>query len=69
MVPYPVAGDACVGGHAVLCTGYDNATSLFKFRNSWGTTEGDNGYFYIPYSYVTEPTLASDFWVINAVTQ
>jgi C1A family cysteine protease len=28
---------------------------------------GDNGYFYMPYAYVTESDLASDFWVINAV--
>jgi C1A family cysteine protease len=56
-----------IGGHAVLCVGYDNSTGLFKIRNSWGPDAGDNGYFYMHYSYVTEPTMASDFWVINAV--
>jgi uncharacterized protein (TIGR02594 family) len=58
--------DSQVGGHAVLCVGYDNATSLFKIRNSWGAQEGDGGYFYMPYSYLTGG-LATDFWVINAV--
>jgi len=67
ILPLPSAQDSLVGGHAVLAVGYDNATALFKFRNSWGPDAGENGYFYIPYSYVTNSDLASDFWVINAV--
>jgi lysozyme family protein len=62
------AGDSQVGGHAVLCVGYDNETSLFKIRNSWGPTAGESGYFYMPYSYLTGG-LASDFWVINAIKE
>jgi C1A family cysteine protease len=67
LIPVPSNSDSLVGGHAVLCVGYDNDKRLFKIRNSWGNSVGDNGYFYMPYSYVTEPTLAGDFWVINAV--
>lgn len=67
VLPFPSHGEQIVGGHAVLCVGYDNATGLFKIRNSWGATVGDKGYFYMHYSFVTEPTIASDFWVINAV--
>ena len=67
VVPYPDNGETLIGGHAVLCTGYDNDKGLFKFRNSWGPAEGENGYFYIPYGYVTSAQYASDFWVINAV--
>ena len=66
-IPFPANGDDVVGGHAVLCVGYDNSTGLFRIRNSWGSGAGDNGYFYMHYSFVTEPTMASDFWVINAV--
>jgi len=66
-IPLPAQSEHPVGGHAVLCVGYDSTTGLFKIRNSWGSSEGDNGYFYMPYAYVTEPTLASDFWAINAV--
>ena len=66
-IPLPSANDRAIGGHAVMCTGYDNATGLFKIRNSWGTAAGDNGYFYMPYVYLTGGQLASDFWVINAV--
>lgn len=67
IINMPTEDDKSDGGHAVLCVGYDNATQLFKIRNSWGDTVGDNGYFYMPYAYVTNPQLASDFWVINAV--
>ena len=66
-VPLPSNDDSMVGGHAVLAVGYDNSTGLMKFRNSWGPDAGDNGYFYIPYSYITNPSLASDFWVINSI--
>ena len=67
VIPMPSATDSVTGGHAVLAVGYDNSTSLFKFRNSWGKNQGEAGYFYIPYAYITNPDLASDFWVINAV--
>jgi C1A family cysteine protease len=67
IVPMPTGDDSMIGGHAVLCVGYDNATQLFKFRNSWGNTVGENGYFYMPYSYMLNNNLAADFWVINAI--
>jgi C1A family cysteine protease len=67
ITPLPGASDDVVGGHAILCVGYDNAKMLFTCRNSWGTGEGDKGYFYMPYSYVTNSSLASDFWVIQTV--
>jgi C1A family cysteine protease len=69
IIPLPSNDDAVVGGHAVLVVAYDNATGLFKFRNSWGPGEGENGYFYMPYAYITNPSLANDFWVINSVKE
>jgi len=66
IISLPTGNDTMVGGHAVLCVGYDNAKHLLKIRNSWGAGAGDNGYFYMPYSYLTNSQLASDFWVINA---
>jgi C1A family cysteine protease len=67
VIPLPSSPDSVVGGHAVMAVGYDNSTSLFKFRNSWGVDVGEAGYFFIPYAYLTDPGLASDFWVVNAV--
>jgi C1A family cysteine protease len=57
-----------LGGHAVVAVGYDNATSLFTIRNSWGPGVLDKGYFYMPYAYVTEPTMASDFWTVRGMS-
>jgi C1A family cysteine protease len=67
VVPMPRRREQLVGGHAVMCVGYDNATQRFLVRNSWGPDWGQNGYFTIPYSYLLNPWLALDFWVINAI--
>jgi C1A family cysteine protease len=67
VTPMPSANEAPVGGHAVLAVGYDDAKSWFIVRNSWGPTDADNGYFYLPYAYPMDPQLASDFWTIQRI--
>lgn len=64
----PRRGEALLGGHAVLVVGYDDAAGVFIVKNSWGTSWGDNGYFYVPYAYFTSPAYANDLWVITTVT-
>jgi len=54
-----------LGGHCVLLTGYDDRTKLFTFMNSWGTTVGKKGFFTIPYDYVLDSKLSSDFWTVK----
>jgi C1A family cysteine protease len=54
-----------LGGHALLVVGYDDATQCFTVRNSWGDSWGDKGYCYIPYKYLTNSNLSSDFWVLT----
>jgi C1A family cysteine protease len=66
-VPIPSKTEPLLGGHAILIVGYDDATGKFIGRNSWGTNWGKQGYFTIPYEYLTNPSLAWDFWVIKAV--
>ena len=66
-VPMPAPGEALLGGHAVLIVGYNDATHRFRVRNSWGPDWGDGGYFTMPYAYVTDPNLASDFWTVRLV--
>jgi len=39
----------CLGGHAIVIVGYDDETKLYKFKNSWGTRWGQNGYGYLSY--------------------
>lgn len=65
----PTSNETVVGGHAVLAVGYDDSKQYFIVRNSWGTGWGVNGtgYFTIPYAYLTNPNLASDFWAIKVV--
>jgi hypothetical protein len=65
LMPMPLPNDQEVGGHAVMAVGYDDARQVFIVRNSWGTSWGDGGYFYMPYSYITSPTLADDFWTLR----
>lgn len=36
-------------GHAVVMTGYDDRTQVFKFINSWGSRWGDHGFGRISY--------------------
>ncbi len=67
VVAYPQPSEGVVGGHAVLLVGYDDATQTFKVRNSWSASWGLKGYFTLPYSYVTNPNLADDFWVLRGV--
>lgn len=66
-VPVPGAKDELLGGHAVLAVGYDDAKQVFIVRNSWGPKAQDKGYFYLPYTYLTETGLSDDFWTIKAV--
>ncbi|OLQ08596.1 putative peptidase C1-like protein [Symbiodinium microadriaticum] len=73
----PQANDQQLGGHAVCAVGYDDFQQCFIVRNSWGEEQpgsfqhsfpwGDKGYFYMPYEYMCNPALASDFWAINWV--
>lgn len=63
----PQPNEKMLGGHAVLAVGYDDERQIIIVRNSWGVNWGDKGYFYMPYSYITNPAFAADFWTITMV--
>jgi C1A family cysteine protease len=63
----PGTNESPIGGHAVLCVGYDDAKQMFLVRNSWGAGWGLKGYFWMPYAYMTNPNLATDFWTITTI--
>jgi len=69
VAPMPAPGERVLGGHAVLAVGYDDGTQRFIARNSWGPKWGMNGYFTIPYAYLTDSNLADDFWTIRLVAK
>jgi C1A family cysteine protease len=71
LLPMPVEGEKCLGGHAVCVVGYDDREIKgFKndghliIRNSWGSGWGQNGYFMMPYKYVND-NFAYDFWILE----
>lgn len=66
--PMPQPGDSVLGGHCVMAVGYDDSQQRFLVRNSWGTSWGKDGYFTLPYAYLTNRRLASDFWTVRVVS-
>lgn len=65
IVPMPASGERQLGGHAVMAVGYDDYKQGFIVRNSWGKEWGMDGYFMMPYTYLCQSSLASDFWTIR----
>lgn len=51
---YSRTSDVFEGYHAVLVVGYDDTNSCFIVKNSWGTEWGEQGYFRIAYSQVSD---------------
>ena len=61
-IPVPnIKEEQLLGGHAVLAVGYDDAKQVLIMRNSWGTSWGDKGWFYLPYGYINKD-LVLDCW-------
>jgi C1A family cysteine protease len=55
------------GGHAVCVVGYDKPSKMFIVRNSYGEAWGTNGYYLMPFDYVTDTKLSSDWWTLQAL--
>jgi C1A family cysteine protease len=69
IAPMPGPAERSLGGHAVLAVGYNDAEQRILVRNSWGTGWGQQGYFTLPYGYLTDRNLSDDFWTIRAGEQ
>jgi C1A family cysteine protease len=71
-IPMPAPDEQLLGGHALLCVGYDDTTQRFIFLNSWGSSWPAQpalkpGFGTIPYAYLAASQHAADFWEIQAV--
>lgn len=64
----PLPSGSIQGGHAVCFVGYDDVKRLVKFKNSWGTYWGDDGYGYLPYEFF-ERMFADDLWVLEGESE
>ena len=63
-ITLPASEDELEDGHAVLIVGYEQDHTLI-FRNSWGTSWGNQGYGYLPYAYLER--FGGQVWVVDAV--
>ena len=66
-LPMPEGTGTLMGGHAVLAVGYDDKSQTVTALNSLGKSWGDNGYFTMPYEFITNAEPAYDFWTIRSI--
>lgn len=64
----PMPAGHLEGGHCVTLVGYNDITQQWKVANSWGTEWGLHGYCYMPYAFLLDKNICSDFWTIEKVT-
>lgn len=68
-IGYPTMFDDVRGGQALMAVGYDDHQRVrsdrgcLAVRGCWGPTWGEDGYGWLPYTYVRE-SLATDFWTV-----
>ena len=62
------AGKSYEHNHAMVICGYSDESRVFVVRNSWGKDFGDNGYCYMPYSYITDDFLTNQACIITEVS-
>lgn len=53
--------------HAMTIVGFSDDLQMFLVRNSWGERWGDNGYCYIPYSYIEDKNLFNFACIITEI--
>jgi len=68
IAPIPLNTEKKIFGHAAVAVGYDDSDKNFIVRNSWGNSWGDQGYFKMPYGYLLDKRLSSDFWTIRLIS-
>lgn len=67
IMPVPKLGEKIVGHHCVLIVGYDIPRKYLLCRNSWGSSWGQGGYFWMPFAFVNSRN-CGDLWIISTGT-
>lgn len=65
IMPMPKKDEALLGGHEVLCVGYDIPNRRALIQNSWGTSWGINGRFWMPFDFISDARYVSDLWMTH----
>ena len=52
------APDYVAGGHIFAIVGWDDSRAALHCQNSWGTSWGVGGFFWLPYAYLESPLSA-----------
>jgi C1A family cysteine protease len=65
---YNTADGNNIGGHAVTIVGYDDTKfgGAFKIINSWSASWGDDGYFWLPYSFAAQGIMTEAYVLEDA---
>merc|ERR1712023_266794 len=67
VMPMPQPDEKVLGGHAVMACGFDDEKQAVLVRNSWGKSWGEEGYFWMPYEFISNRDLADDFWMVETI--
>jgi hypothetical protein len=62
-IPLPNKKEEHQGGHAICVVGYDDTSKSLKFKNSWSSSWGQNGYGFVSYEYAKKYMLAA--WAVK----
>ena len=57
------------GNHCMVIVGYSDDERVYIVRNSWGRSFGDNGYCYIPYSYIDDHEYCNQACIITKIAE
>jgi hypothetical protein len=67
-VPLPnTRKEKILGRHCALIIGYNDSNRTFICVNSWGKNWGSQGFFTLPYDFVTNSALARDFCSLSFI--
>lgn len=64
-MPVPREDERLLGGHEVLCVGYDMKQRHLIIQNSWGESWGDKGFFTMPFEVAANGAMVSDLWCVH----